>query len=240
MRRCVLIVMLMVCVLGLTSCGNISDKVTQKLNTIEVGEDFDINSFFEVEEGIAISLKDTDIDMSAIGPHSIDLIISDGKKEEEKTFTVNVVDTQAPVIKTRDITLYEGLKFHAEEFATVSDNSGEDISATVKNSNVDTSTAGEYYVTYEAIDSSGNSTEKTATVEVRLLNSSKDVMDVVDQYLTEERLSGYEKKDIALDGQDLLESVCVTSPRLSNTVIEKCREVTMCPEIWCQWNFAKI
>lgn len=134
-----LMAMFVVCAIGLTACGSISNKVTQKSDTIEVGETFDLNSFFEVDEGITISLKEIGMDISAIGSHSIDLIISDGKKEEEKTFKMNVVDTQPPVINTGDITIYIGSEFNTEEFATVSDNSGENISVTVKSSNVDIS-----------------------------------------------------------------------------------------------------
>lgn len=226
MKRCVLMTMFMVCAIGLTACGSISDKVTQKSDTIEAGETFDLNSFFEVDEGVTISLKDTSIDMSTIGSHSIDLIISDGKKEEEKTFTMNVVDTQAPVINTRDITIYIGAEFNAEEFATASDNSGENISVTVKSNDVDISTSGRYSITYEATDSSGNSSEKAAIVEVMTLDSPEDVMDIVDQYLTEEGLSDFKYN------KNVFDAVFVTSPKLSKAVIDEGRNVMMYPEIY--------
>lgn len=51
MKRCVLMTMFMVYAIGLTACGSISNKVTQKSDTIEAGETFDLNSFFEVDEG---------------------------------------------------------------------------------------------------------------------------------------------------------------------------------------------
>ena len=226
MKRCVLMTMFMVCAIGLTACGSISDKVTQKSDTIEAGETFDLNSFFEVDEGVTISLKDTSIDMSTIGSHSIDLIISDGKKEAEKTFTMNVVDTQAPVINTRDITIYIGAEFNAEEFATASDNSGENISVTVKSNDVDISTSGRYSITYEATDSSGNSSEKAAIVEVMTLDSPEDVMDIVDQYLTEEGLSDFKYN------KNVFDAVFVTSPKLSKAVIDEGRNVMMYPEIY--------
>ena len=226
MKKCVLMAMFMACAIGLTACGSISDKVTQKSDTIEVGESFDLNSFFEVDEGIFISLKDTSIDMSAIGSHSIDLIISDGKKEEEKTFTINVVDTQAPVINTRDIAIYIGSEFNTEEFATASDNSGENISVTVRSNDVDISTSGRYSITYAATDSSGNSSEKVAIVEVMSLDSPEDVMDIVDQYLTDEGLSDFKYNKNQFD------AVFVTSPRMSKVVIDEGRNVTMYPEIY--------
>ena len=226
MKRCVLMTMFMVCAIGLTACGSISDKVTQKSDTIEAGETFDLNSFFEVDEGVTISLKDTSIDMSTIGSHSIDLIISDGKKEEEKTFTMNVVDTQAPVINTRDITIYIGAEFNAEEFATASDNSGENIFVTVKSNDVDISTSGRYSITYEATDSSGNSSEKAAIVEVMTLDSPEDVMDIVDQYLTEEGLSDFKYN------KNVFDAVFVTSPKLSKAVIDEGRNAIMFPEIY--------
>lgn len=230
MKKSMLLVMFMVSVMGLSACGSISDKVTQNLDTIEVGEAFDLDSFFEAEEGITISLKDSSIDMYDIGPHSIDLIISDGKKEEERTYTINVVDTQAPVISTRDISIYIGSEFNAEELATAYDNSGENISVVVKSSDVDVSTSGRYYITYEATDSSGNSSEKVAIIEVMSLDSPEDVMDIVDQYLTEEGLSGFKYS------MNQFDAVFVTSPRLSTVVIDEGRNVTMYPEIYINNN----
>ena len=226
MKKCLLIAMFTVCAIGLTACGSIRDKVTQKSDTIEVGETFDLNSYFEVDEGVTVSLKNASIDTSVIGSQTLDVIISNGKKEEEKTFTMNVVDTQAPVIDVRDATIYIGAEFNAEELATVSDNSGEDISVTVKDNNVDTSTAGSYSITYTATDSSGNSSEKSAVVEVMSIDSPEDVMDIVDRFLTAEGLSNFKYN------KNLYDAVFVTSPRLSKIVIDKGRNVTMYPEIY--------
>lgn len=169
---------------------------------------FNLNSVFEVDESITISLKNDNIDISKIGSCFIDSVISDGKKEEEKTYTVNVVDTQAPVINTRDITIYIGSEFNAEKLATVSDNSGENIPVTIKNNNVDTSTAGRYSVTYKATDGSGNSSEKSVIVEVISIDSPEDVMDIVDKYITEEGFSDFRYNKNTLD------AVFVTGPRL--------------------------
>lgn len=230
MKRRILIAMLTVCAIGLTACGSISDKVTQKSDTIEVGETFDLNSYFEVDEGVTVSLKNTSIDTSVIGSQSLDVIISNGKKEEEKTFTMNVVDTQAPVIDVRDTAIYVGEELNVEGLATVSDNSGEDISIIVKDSNVDTSTAGSYSITYTATDSSGNFSEKSAIIEVMSLDSPEDVMDIVDRFLTAEGLSDFKYNKNRYD------AVYVTSPKLSKVVIDESRNVTMYTEIFVYNN----
>lgn len=233
MKRCVLMAMFMVCAIGLTACGSISDKVTQTSDSIEVGSSFNLNSLFETEEGITISLKD-DVDISKVGFCSVNIVISNGKKEEEKTYTVNVIDTQAPVISTRDIKVYVGTEFDMEELATVSDNSGENISAVVKNSDVDISVAGRYSITFEAADSSGNSSEKMAIVDVMTIDSPEDVMDIVDQYLTEQGLSDFKYN------KNVYDAVFVTSPRLSKVVIDEGRNVMMYPEIYINNNIFTI
>lgn len=233
MKRCVLMAIFMVCAIGLTACGSISDKVTQTSDSIEVGSSFNLNSLFETEEGITISLKD-DVDISKVGSCSVNIVISNGKKEEEKTYTVNVIDTQAPVISTRDIKVYVGTEFDMEELATVSDNSGESVSAVVKDSDVDISAAGRYYITYEATDSSGNSSEKMAIVDVMTIDSPEDVMDIVDQYLTEQGLSDFKYNKTVFD------AIFVTSPKLSKVVIDEGRNVTMYPEIYINNNIFTI
>lgn len=226
MKKSMLMTIFMVCAIGLTACGNISDKVIQKSDSVEIGESFDLSSVFEIDDSITISLKDTNIDMSIIGSYSIDLVISDGKKKEEKTYLVNVVDTQAPVINSQDITIYVGSEFNAEELATASDNSGEIISVTIKYNDVDTSTAGMYSIIYEASDSSGNLSEKSTIVEVMSIATAEDVMDLIDKHITKEGFNDFTYNKNTFD------AVFVTAPRLSTLTIDSGRKVMLYPEIY--------
>ena len=76
--------------------------------------------------------------------------------------TINVVDTEAPVIKLYGSTLYTmvvGESFNEEGFI-VTDNSLEDLNGSVvTETNLDTSRPGRYYIKYSVSDSSGNSSE---------------------------------------------------------------------------------
>ena len=107
-----------------------------------------------------------------------------GNIPAQVTRTVTVEDTTSPVISLNGdstITLFEN-ETYTELGATVTDNSGEDLSGVlvIDSSNVDTSTAGTYQVTYDVSDSSGNmAVQITRTVIVQvpepiILTSSQD------------------------------------------------------------------
>lgn len=85
-----------------------------------------------------------------------------------KTVKVNVVDTTAPVVAISEtaVTLEYDASFDAHAYLSgVSDNSTVAMEATIDNP-VDTSVAGEYVVTYTAVDPSGNVGQATLVVTV--------------------------------------------------------------------------
>jgi len=89
-------------------------------------------------------------------------------KDEEKIVTLVVEDTTAPVIKgTKDVEMlaYE-TKPNLLKGITASDNSKEKIKVTLKG-DYDTEKAGEYPLTYIAVDSSGNEIKETITLTVK-------------------------------------------------------------------------
>ena len=99
------------------------------------------------------------------------MIDSSGNAATEVTRTVNVTDTTAPVITlvgdaVVDLSVGDT---YSESGATASDNVDGDISADVVigGDSVDTSTVGQYTVTYNVSDDAGNAaTEVTRTVNV--------------------------------------------------------------------------
>ena len=112
------------------------------------------------------------VDTSVIGTYTVTYNVSDdaGNAATEVTRTVNVTDTTAPVITLvgdAEITVEVGSTY-TDLGATASDNYDGDITADIVTvNNVNVNTAGQYVITYNVTDSSGNdATEVTRTVNV--------------------------------------------------------------------------
>lgn len=224
-----IIVLTVACLMSvsLSACGSISDKVTQSVSTIEVGSAFDVQSAFACKDGISIELKHGEtISTGQLGEVSATFVISNGKKQEEKDFSFAVVDTQAPEIIAADISIYRGTEFDPDKYVEVRDNSGEELTAIVESSNVDVSAEGIYAITYSATDSTGNASSKTVDVEVLSFETAEDVMDMIDQYLSQ---SGYTQFKYNKNDFD---SVFVKGPKLDAVEIDSSRKVVMYPEIY--------
>lgn len=224
-----IIVLTVACLMSvsLSACGSISDKVTQSVSTIEVGSAFDVQSAFACKDGISIELKPGEtISTGQLGEVSATFVISNGKKQEEKDFSFAVVDTQAPEIIAADISIYRGTEFDPDKYVEVRDNSGEELTATVDSSNVDVSSEGIYPITYSATDSTGNASSKTVDVEVLSFETAEDVMDMIDQYLSQ---SGYTQFKY---NKNVFDAVFVTGPKLDAVEIDSSRKVVMYPEIY--------
>ena len=110
--------------------------------------------------------------LKTLGKQSISLIV-DGKT---KKYTVEVVDTTAPVIEVGEIHVNVGDGIAWKKQATVTDNSDGKIDIKVDSSAVNTSAAGTYTVTYTATDESGNSSSATATVIVGTMEVTEDML----------------------------------------------------------------
>lgn len=145
--------------------------------TVEAGEPF-------VDPGAtATDNKDGDIsarivvdpqsiDTSVTGTYTITYNVSDsaGNAAVEVTRTVEVVDTTPPVITplgANPLTITVGSTY-SEPGATAYDEVDGDLTSSIviDDSNVDTSTLGNYTVTYTVSDESGNETTATRTVYV--------------------------------------------------------------------------
>lgn len=110
------------------------------------------------------------VDVTKLGSYAVKYSAKDGKRTGEAVRTVNVVDTALPELTlegSADITVYLGKKYE-DKGAKATDNYDGDITANVVVSGeVDTSKTGEYILTYEISDSSGNKSSLTRKVTVK-------------------------------------------------------------------------
>ena len=110
--------------------------------------------------------------LKTVGKHSVSIVV-DGKT---KKYTVEVIDTTAPVIEVGEIRINVGDGIAWKKQATVTDNSDGKIDIKVDSSAVNTSAPGTYTVTYTATDESGNSSSATATVIVGTMEVTEDML----------------------------------------------------------------
>jgi len=124
--------------------------------------------------------------LKTVGKHSVSVIV-DGKT---KKYSVEVVDTTAPVIEVGEIRVNIGDGIAWKKQATVTDNSDGKIDIKVDSTAVNTSAAGTYTVTYTATDESGNSSTATATVIVGTMEVTEEMLNaeidkIIAQILTD-------------------------------------------------------
>lgn len=110
--------------------------------------------------------------LKTVGKHSVSIVF-DGKT---KKYTVEVIDTTAPVIEVGEIRVNIGDGIAWKKQATVTDNSDGKIDLKVDSSAVNTSAAGTYTVTYTATDESGNSSTAEATVTVGTVEVTEEML----------------------------------------------------------------
>lgn len=228
----ILIILLLSCALP-SACGSLSDKVVQTSQTIEIGSSFDVESVFSCEDGISIKLKaGQGVNLSELGEITATFIISDGKSQEEKDFSFEVVDTVPPEINAKAASICRGMEFIPQNYVTVKDNSGETISATVESSNVDTSVLGEYPVTFSASDSSGNIASKTVDITVSPLETVDEVADVVEQYMSQ---NGYTQFECGTNADYY---VFMRGPTFKTVQLDSMHSVLVYPEVSIYRSFS--
>ena len=142
----------------------------RKANMLKVGFKLDskteVNSEAKYSDYI-VTLKngtlvngDKEIDTKTIGSVSLEYIFKNKEGEEEKrNYVVDIVDTKAPVIEgEKEVSLIINNDIDLLAKAKVTDNSGEEIKATLVGE-YDKGKEGKYNLKYEAVDSSGNKGE---------------------------------------------------------------------------------
>ena len=163
-KRFLTYIAILLCVLTLfASCSGESVKVEAGVTDASTITGIDGSEF---AEGFDIALLET------VGKHSVSVIV-DGKTMK---YTVEVIDTTAPVIDIGEIRINIGDGIAWKKQATVTDNSDGKIDIKVDSSSVNTSVAGTYTVTYTATDESGNSASASATVIVGTKEVTEDML----------------------------------------------------------------
>ncbi len=167
-KKILSILLLGVLVVSLTGCGNKGVIVKDKLD-FEIDSEVKIMSLISEKNEFEIINKDDIVDTSKIGKKEVTIKYIDNNKEKEQVVKINVVDTTKPTIEyKKELTTTEGIEIDLLENVKVSDNSKEDIVATVMGE-YDINKAGNYNLKYVAVDSSNNKTEEEFTLIVKNL-----------------------------------------------------------------------
>ena len=129
-------------------------------NKVEINSEVKYSDYVsEIVNGSLINGEDK-VDTSKLGNVTLEYIFKNKDMEEEKKkFSLEIIDTQAPVIEAKkEITSYVSNNVDLLKDVKVMDNSKEEIKASVIGE-YDKNKAGKYNMKYEAIDSSGNKGE---------------------------------------------------------------------------------
>ena len=140
--------------------------ITQKKIDFEINDELNLFSLVAIEKGTI--KEDEIIDTSVLGLKKIDFnYINDSNEEKEYSITINIVDTQKPLITCKkEITTIVGTKIDLLKDVKVSDNSNEVLKVQVEGSyNFDR--VGVYKLKYIAADSSGNVATVAFTLVVK-------------------------------------------------------------------------
>lgn len=156
---------------------SLSLKVNKDMTEVEYGSTYHQDKLIVSSTG-KVSTKDK-VDPMKVGKQKLTYVVSDkdNNVNRDYTVTVNVKDTQAPVIqlKQETVVLMEGEDFDPSmDIVSVSDPVDGDlaVSDTLNNgtytieSDVDNNTAGSYTVTVHAKDKNGNQSDASYTVTV--------------------------------------------------------------------------
>ena len=151
--------------------------ITNTSTTVEVFESYNDEGGVTAEDNYDLDITQnitttSNVNTSIVGTYTVEFNVTDssGNAANPVTRTVNVIDTQVPVITLLgdpSLNIEQG-SIYNDSGATAIDNYDGDISSSIVPTNaVNTSTIGSYSVTYNVSDSSGNAaTEVSRTVNV--------------------------------------------------------------------------
>lgn len=160
--------------------ANINDNIEFKLNnpeynTINVNEEYKELGAQILVDGIdksdEIKIDSSDLNTKKPGTYHVIYTYTISMNQIKTLYrTINVVDTEAPILKLLGENVYTMLvnDTYQEPGIIVTDNSNEDLLDKVQiENNINTNIPGTYQVKYTVRDSSGNETIKYRTVQVK-------------------------------------------------------------------------
>ncbi len=132
----------------------------------EINSELTLLNLVSQDNKVEIVSPDEAIDTSNLGDKEITIKYLVDNNEKEKTFTIKIVDTEAPTIEyTKELSTNVGTKIDLLKNVKASDNSKEEIQVTVEGE-YDFNQEGTYKLKYVAKDSSNNQAEEEFTFKV--------------------------------------------------------------------------
>ncbi len=142
------------------------ELILNKELSFEVNSEVSVSNLLDASNTLIINNSEEKIDTSKLGTQELTIKYLQNDKEEEKKVTINITDTTAPEIEyKKELTTTVNKKIDLLKGVKVSDNSKEEIKATVEG-DYDFKKTGNYNLKYVAIDSSNNKTEKDFVLKV--------------------------------------------------------------------------
>ena len=189
-------VILLIMLFLLSRCS-VDYEITQHISEIEAGAPIDYSALITSEEGVVITMKHTSVEKTKTGEYQITYELAKNNRVQEKIISITIVDTTAPEIRIGNQELEYGTSFDPldEQYATASDITDPAPQLTVVGGEVDTSKAGEYTLTYEAKDQSGNTSTLDALFTV---NQKKYTIDELVAY-TRQQIERLNTDEIPID-----------------------------------------
>ena len=172
-KKKIIIVVIAIILIAITICAYIfikskELKVTTKNNIkININEKvYNTDYITKIKNGTIITKKKL-IDTSKLGDKEIRVKIKNYfNKNKTYTYKIKIIDKESPKIEFKNkISITEGTKIDLLKDVKVTDNSNEEVKATVEG-NYDINKPNNYELYYVAKDSSGNETKEKFTLEV--------------------------------------------------------------------------
>ena len=168
-RKILLSLLVAICLITITGCGSEKEEKQVILNdnlSFEVNEELKLYSLISDDNEVEILSEDSSIDTSVLGEKEIVIKYKDNDEEREQIVKITIIDTKVPTIEfKKELSTTEGTKIDLLKGVKVSDNSNEEITATVEGE-YDINKVGTYNLKYVAVDSSGNKAEEEFVLKV--------------------------------------------------------------------------
>ena len=213
-----------------TTTKTITVTVTENKKPVITASDKEIIQYRELDEldgvsasdeedgKLTVKVKNSTVNVNEPGTYEITYEATDTYKQRvEKTITVTVVKDEAPVINATDLTITQGTKFNPLEKVTAEDKEeGEIKEIEVVKNEVNEKEIGNYEVTYKAVDSYKNETEKTITVtvvenQVPIINATNQTIYLEEEFNPLEGVTAIDPEDGEIKDIEVIENTVKTS-----------------------------